>query len=125
MINFLCDVFRKDFASHLGIVFTHYKNNKYDNAPKKTKFINKVKNYICKVTNEYSVNIPAFFIENKLKDNKSQRELKNLIYLATIKEPINIILIKDFDCKEEITETKLFKENIYIDNKKKKINKVK
>ena len=125
MINFLCDVFRKDFASHLGIVFTHYRDNKYDNDPKKTKFINKVKNFICEETNEYSVNIPAFFIENKLKDNMSQRELKNMIYLATIKEPINTILEKDFDCKEEFSETKVFKEGVSIDDKRKKINNVK
>ena len=122
MINFLCDVFQKDFASHLGIVFTHYRNNRYDNDPKKTKFINKVKQVICKATNEYSVNIPAFFIENKLKDNMSQRELQNLIYLAKTKIPINTILEKDFECKEENTETK---EIPSFDNKNQRINKIK
>ena len=75
MIKFLCNVFPKNFAHHVGIIFTHYdhdyqvKINKKKDDPRKhrTAFIKEVMELISQTTNEeLFLGPPVYYLDSLL-----------------------------------------------------------
>ena len=145
MIQFLCNVFPKDFRHHIGIVFTHYeheyqlkinKKKKIDDPKeiKMTKYVPEIMKLISKTTNEeLFLSPPVYFLDSYVEDDNSQEELGRLIAFAKHLQPIEDIrhnanlkyktVIEEFDERREekvegnkiITYIKDFKRNKYTD----------
>ncbi len=145
MIQFLCNVFPKDFRHHIGIVFTHYeheyqlkinKKKKIDDPKeiKMTKYVPEIMKLIHKTTNEeLFLGPPVFFLDSYVEDDNSKEELQRLIAFTKNLKPIEDIrqntnlkyksVIEEFDERREekvegnviITYIKDFKRNKYTD----------
>ena len=145
MIQFLCNVFPKDFRHHIGIVFTHYeheyqlkinKKKKIDDPKeiKLKKYVPEIMKLIHKTTNEeLFLGPPVFFLDSYVEDDNSNEELQRLIAFAKCLKPIEDIrqntnlnyktVIEEFDERREekvegnviITYIKDFKRNKYTD----------
>ena len=124
MIKFLCNLFPKNFAKHVAIVFTHYdrdyqiKINKKKKDPTETarkKYVPIIMKLISDTTNEEEFKAPpVYFMDSYVEDNNSKENLFQLISLAKlIKQPIedirqkcNIKYKKEEEQTEERTEIK-------------------
>ena len=145
MIQFLCNVFPKDFRHHIGIVFTHYeheyqlkinKKKKIDDPKeiKLKKYVPEIMKLIHKTTNEeLFLGPPVFFLDSYVEDDNSKEELNRLIVFAKCLKPIEDIrqntnlkyksVTEEFDERREekvegnviITYIKDFKRNKYTD----------
>ena len=145
MIQFLCNVFPKDFKNHIGIVFTHYeheyqlkinKKKKIDDPKeiKLKKYVPEIMKLIHKTTNEeLFLGPPVFFLDSYVEDDNSKEELQRLIAFTKFLKPIEDIrqntnlkyktVIEEFDQRREekvegnliITYLKDFKRNKYTD----------
>ena len=81
MIKFLCNVFPKNFAHHVGIVFTHYdheyqtrinKKKKKDPREDRKEFIREVMELISQTTNEeLFLGQPIFYLDSYVEDANS------------------------------------------------------
>lgn len=100
MIKFLCNVFPKNFAHHVGIIFTHYhhdyqvKINKKKNDPreKRESLIRNVMELISKTTNEeLFLGPPVYFLDSYIEDDNSKAELNRLLAFAKTLNPIEDI----------------------------------
>ena len=100
MIKFLCNVFPKNFAHHVGIVFTHYhhehemKINKKKNDPreKRKNYILRIMELISQTTNEELFKgPPVFFLDSYVEDDNSKEELNRIIAFAKTLKPIEDI----------------------------------
>ena len=101
MIKFLCHVFPKNFAQHVGIVFTHYhhdyqmqinKNKKNDpRTTAKSKLVPKIMRLIQETTNEDYFEPPVYFLDSYVEDDNSKRELNLLMAFAKHLKPIQDI----------------------------------
>ena len=119
MIKFLCNLFPKNFAKHVAIVFTHYDhdyqikiNKKKEKAPTeaaKKKYVPKIMKLISETTNEEEFKAPpVYFMDSYVEDDNSKENLYQLIALAkSIQQPIEDIR-KDCNVKykKEEIETK-------------------
>ena len=145
MIQFLCNVFPKDFRHHIGIVFTHYeheyqikinKKKKIDD-PKETKmkkYVPEIMKLIHKTTNEeLFLGPPVYFLDSYVEDDNSKEELNRLMAFTKCLRPIEDIrqnsnlkyktVTEEFDERREekvegnkiITYIKDFKRNKYTD----------
>lgn len=141
MIKFLCNLFPKNFAKHVAIVFTHYDhdyqmkiNKKKGTDPTsaaKNKYVPQIMKLIKETTNEEELKgPPVYFMDSYVEDDNSKENLHQLISLAKlIKQPIEDIR-KQCDIKykkeeeqiEERTEQKIEGEKIatYIKTFKRK-----
>ena len=99
MIRFYCNVFPKNLAYHIGIVFTNY-HHEYemsdsDSDPREIKqkcYMPTVMKIISDETKEpLNLNVPVFFVDNKKKDINSEEELKNLFFFVKSLSPIEEI----------------------------------
>lgn len=99
MIRFYCNVFPKNLAYHIGIVFTNY-HHEYemsdsDSDPREIKqknYMPKIMKIISDETKEpLNLNVPVFFVDNKKKDINSEEELKNLFFFVKSLSPIEEI----------------------------------
>jgi GTP-binding protein EngB required for normal cell division len=114
-IKFLCNVFQKDLAYHLGIVFTHYdhdyqmKISKNKKDPRSTKMNKYVKEIMELINQETNCNLffapPVYYLDSIIKDNNSKTELNKIISFSKNLSSIDIFQKKDFFIKEEFTET--------------------
>lgn len=100
MIKFLCNVFPKNFAHHIGIVFTHYDHdyqmkinkNKSDPREKRKKLIKETMELISQTTNEeLFLGPPVYYLDSYIDDNNSKEELNRLIAFAKTLKPIENI----------------------------------
>jgi len=100
MIKFLCNVFPKNFAYHVGIVFTHYEHehqmkinkNKNDPREKRKNFILRIMELISQTTNEELFKgPPVFFLDSYVEDDNSKEELNRIIAFAKTLKPIENI----------------------------------
>ena len=101
MIKFLCNVFPKNFAHHVGIVFTHYdheyqirinKKKKKDPREERKEFIREIMELISQTTNEeLFLGPPVFYLDSYVKDENSKKELNRLIAFSKILKPIEDI----------------------------------
>ena len=119
MIKFLCNLFPKNFAKHVAIVFTHYDhdyqikiNKKKEKPPTeaaKKKYVPKIMKLISETTNEEEFKAPpVYFMDSYVEDDNSKENLYQLIALAkSIQQPIEDIR-KDCNVKykKEDIETK-------------------
>ena len=119
MLKFLCNVFPKNFALHLGIVFTHYHHeyqikyakNKNDPQEIKINYIQEIMNLIEKHTGEKSIKPPVYFLDSYIKDKNSKKQMINLISFAKSLNPIeNIRKNCDIRFKKKDTESKTIPE---------------
>ena len=121
MLKFLCNVFPKNFALHLGIVFTHYHHeyqlkitkNKKDPQESKNKYVQEIMNLIEKCTGEKSLKKPpVFFLDSYIEDDDySKRQLNNLLAFAKFLNPIeNIRTNCDIRFKKKEEESKTIPE---------------
>ena len=120
MLKFLCNVFPKNFALHLGIVFTHYDHayqikiskNKKDPQESRNKYIQEIMNLIEKHTGEKSLKKPpVYFLDSYIEDDYSKKQLNNLIAFAKFLKPIeNIRTNCDIRFKKKDTESKTIPE---------------
>ena len=113
MIKFLCNLFPKNFAKHVAIVFTHYdhdyqmKINKKGTEPTssaKNKYVPQIMKLIHETTNEEELKEPpVYFLDSYVEDDNSKENLKQLISLAkNIEYPIEDIRKKcDIKYKKE------------------------
>ena len=118
MIKFLCNLFPKNFAKHVAIVFTHYhrdyqmqifkkKGTDPTNAAK-NKYVPKIMHLIQETTTEeLFLAPPVYFLDSYVEDNNSKTNLYQLISFAKlIKQPIEDIRKKcDIKYKKEEPET--------------------
>ena len=114
MIKFLCNVFPKNFAHHVGIVFTHYdhdyqmKINRKKDDPRthKKKFIKDVMELISETTNEeLFLGPPVYFLDSYIRDDNSNAELMRLLAFAKSLKPIKDIRANcDLKIKKEEEE---------------------
>ena len=101
MIKFLCNVFPKNFAHHVGIVFTHYdheyqirinKKKKKDPREERKEFIREIMELISQTTNEeLFLGPPVFYLDSYVEDDNSKKELNRLIAFAKNLKPIEDI----------------------------------
>ena len=101
MIKFLCNVFPKNFAHHVGIVFTHYdheyqirinKKKKKDPREERKEFIREIMELISQTTNEeLFLGPPVFYLDSYVKDENSKKELNRLIAFSKNLKPIEDI----------------------------------
>ena len=111
MILYLCNIFPKDLAQHIGIVFTRYNHNKEmrskhgqrdprEHAQKQ--FIPKIMKLISDTTHEkIFLGVPIFFVDSLENDKNSKEELKRLInFTKTFVKPIETICKSDWRYKE-------------------------
>ena len=92
MIKFLCNIFPKNFAHHVAIVFTHYiheyqikinKKRKKDYREDRKEFIKEIMELISQITNEELILGPPFyFLDSYIEDYNSKVELNRLIAFA-------------------------------------------
>ena len=125
MIKFLCNLFPKNFAKHVAIVFTHYDhdyqmkiNKKKGTDPTfaaKNKYVPQIMKLIKETTNEEELKgPPVYFMDSYVEDDNSKENLHQLISLAKlIKQPIedirkqcDIKFKKEEEQTEERTEQK-------------------
>ena len=120
MIKFLCNVFPKNFAHHVGIVFTHYdheyqikiskKKNK-DPRQDRKEFIKGIMELISQTTNEeLFLGPPVYYLDSYIEDDNSKVELNRLIAFAKSLNPIEDIRECNLKYKKEEDE---FKTNTY------------
>ena len=126
MIKFLCNLFPKNFAKHVAIVFTHYDhdyqmkiNKKKETNPTsaaKNKYVPQIMKLIHETTNEEELKgPPVYFMDSYVEDDNSKENLHQLISLAkSIKQPIedirkqcDIKYKKEEEQTEERTEQKI------------------
>ena len=98
MIKFLCNVFPRNFAQHVGIVFTNYdheyqirinKKKKKDPREERKEFIKDVMELISQTTNEeLFLGPPVFYLDSYVEDDYSKEELYRLIAFAKSLKPI-------------------------------------
>lgn len=120
MIKFLCNVFPKNFAHHVGIVFTHYdheyqikinKKKKKDPRENKQEFIKEIMELISQTTNEeLFLGPPVYYLDSYIEDDNSKEELNRLIAFAKNLQPIEDIRECNLKYKKEEDE---FKTNTY------------
>ena len=102
MIRFYCNVFPKNLAYHIGIVFTNYDHeyeiansdepNSYPREIKQKSYMPKVMKIISDETKEpLNLNVPVFFVDNKKMDKNSEDELNNLFFFVKSLNPIEEI----------------------------------
>ena len=103
MIKFLCNLFPKNFAKHVAIIFTHYdhdyqmKINKKKNIDPRTtaqsKYVPQIMKLISEVTNEEEFQAPpVYFMDSYVADGNSKENLFQLIALTkSIQQPIEDI----------------------------------
>ena len=101
MIKFLCNVFPKNFAHHVGIVFTHYdheyqikinKKRKKDPREDRKEFIKEIMELISQTTNEeLFLGPPVYYLDSYIEDDNSKVELNRLISFAKNLNPIEDI----------------------------------
>ena len=101
MIKFLCNVFPKNFAHHVGIIFTHYdheyqirinKKKKKDPREDRKEFIREVMELISQTTNEeLFLGPPVYYLDSYVEDDNSKKELNRLISFAKNLKPIEDI----------------------------------
>ena len=100
MIKFLCNVFPKNFAHHIGIIFTHYhhdyqvKINKKKKDPRENRknVIINIMELISQTTNEeLFLGPPVFYLDSYIEDEYSKAELNRLIAFAKNLNPIEDI----------------------------------
>ena len=118
MIKFLCNLFPKNFAKHVAIIFTHYDHdyqmriNKKKNIDPRTiaqkKYVPLIMKLISDVTNEEEFKSPpVYFMDSYVEDDNSKKNLYQLISLAKlIRQPIEDIRNNcDVRFKKEEPET--------------------
>lgn len=119
MINFLSNVIGKIFLYNVGIVFTNFhfiKEERYFDSNSIQKFVDKVSNLIQKETQNYNkVSIPVFYVDNRIKDIYSGRQITNIIDHARGLNPIKTIKMKNYDYKDYQYEYKTFNEDAEVD----------
>lgn len=100
MIKFLCNVFPKNFAHHIGIIFTHYDHDYLMKISKKKKdprenrqnVIKKIMELISQTTNEeLFLGPPVYYLDSYIGDDNSKAELYRLIAFAKSLNPIEDI----------------------------------
>ena len=101
MIKFLCNVFPKNFAYHVGIIFTHYhhdyqvkinKKKKKDPREERNAFIKNIMELISQTTNEeVFLGPPVYYLDSYIEDDNSKAELNRLIAFAKTLNPIEDI----------------------------------
>ena len=114
MIKFLCNVFPRNFAHHVGIVFTHYdheyqirinKKKKKDPREERKEFIREVMELISQTTNEeLFLGPPVFYLDSYVEDDNSKKELNRLIAFAKNLKPIEDIRQCKLQYKKEEEE---------------------
>lgn len=85
MIKFICELFPKDLGKHVAIVFTHYIDSlsKDEKFYKKKEYVPKIMNLISEYTGETEEKNPnIFFLDSKLRDENSDKAIKNIKDLA-------------------------------------------
>lgn len=139
MIKFLCNVFPRNFAHHVGIVFTHYdheyqirinKKKKKDPREERKEFIREVMELISQTTNEeLFLGPPVFYLDSYVEDDNSKKELNRLIAFAKNLNPIEDIRQCNLKYKKEEEEfdTKIYDrvEGNYIVTYTEKIKRIK
>ena len=98
LIKILCSVFPKNFAHHVGIIFTHYyhdyqirinKKKKKEPKEERKKFIKEIMELISQTTNEeLFLGPPVFYLDSYAEDDYSKEELYRLIAFAKSLKPI-------------------------------------
>ena len=98
MIKILCNVFPRNLAHHVGILFTHYDhdyqiriNKKKKKEPKEERkeFIKEIMELISQTTNEeLFLGPPVFYLDSYVEDDYSKEELYRLIAFAKSLKPI-------------------------------------
>ena len=116
MIKFLCNVFPKNFAHHVGIVFTHYdheyqikinKKKKKDPREDRKEFIKEIMELISKTTNEeLFLGPPVYYLDSYIEDEYSKKELNRLLSFTKSLNPIEDIRECNLKYKKEEDETK-------------------
>ena len=116
MIKFLCNVFPKNFAHHVGIVFTNYdheyeirinRNKEKDPRENKKKFVIQIMELISQTTNEeLFLGPPVYYLDSFIQDNNSKEEINRLIAFAKSLKPIEDIRKCDVKYKKEEDEHK-------------------
>ena len=100
MIKFLCNVFPKNFAHHVGIIFTNYDHdyqvkinkNKSDPREKRKFLIKEIMELISQTTNEeLFLGPPVYYLDSYIQDENSKAELNRLIAFAKTLNPIEDI----------------------------------
>ena len=100
MIKFLCNVFPKNFAHHVGIVFTHYDHDyqlkinkkKSDPREKRKTIIKEIMQLISTTTNEeLFLGPPVYYLDSYIEDDNSKEELNRLFAFAKTLNPIEDI----------------------------------
>jgi hypothetical protein len=103
MIKFLCNLFPKDFAKHVAIIFTHYDHDYQMKINKKKgtdptsamrkKYVPDIMQLISETTNEELFKgPPVYFMDSYVEDDNSKENLNQLIALTkSIKQPIEDI----------------------------------
>ena len=114
MIKFLCNVFPKNFAQHVGIVFTHYdheyqikinKKKKKDPREERKEFIREVMELISQTTKEeLFLGPPVYYLDSYVEDDNSKKELNRLISFAKNLKPIEDIRQCKLQYKKEEEE---------------------
>ena len=114
MIKFLCNVFPKNFAQHVGIVFTHYdheyqirinKKKKKDPREERKEFIREIMELISQTTNEeLFLGPPVYYLDSYVEDDNSKNELNRLISFAKNLKPIEDIRQCKLQYKKEEEE---------------------
>lgn len=139
MIKFLCNVFPKNFAHHVGIIFTHYdheyqirinKKKKKDPREDRKEFIREVMELISQTTNEeLFLGPPVFYLDSYVEDDNSKKELNRLIAFAKSLNPIEDIRKCNIQYKreEEELDTKTYErvEGDYIVTYTEKLKRIK
>ena len=134
MIKFLCNIFPKNFAHHVGIVFTHYDHDyqvkinksKTDPRDKRKNLIIDIMRLISKTTNEPEfLGPPIYYLDSYIEDDNSKKELNKIIAFAKLLKPIedirqncNLQYLKEED--DETTTVEDIVEGDYIVTYKKK-----
>jgi hypothetical protein len=116
MVKFLCNVFPKNFAHHVGIVFTHYdheyqieinKKKKKDPREDRKEFIKEIMELISKTTNEeLFLGPPVYYLDSYIEDEYSKKELNRLLSFTKNLNPIEDIRECNLKYKKEEDETK-------------------
>ena len=103
MIKFLCNLFPKNFAKHVAIIFTHYDHDYQMKINKKKgidptsaarqKYVPDIMKLISETTNEELFQAPpVYFMDSYVEDDNSKENLNQLIALTkSIKQPIEDI----------------------------------
>jgi len=103
MVKFLCNLFPKNFAKHVAIIFTHYDHDYQMKINKKKgtdptsaarkKYVPEIMKLISETTNEEELKgPPVYFMDSYVEDDNSKENLQQLIALIkSIKQPIEDI----------------------------------